>query len=229
MIKAFKAAFPHTLPVLAGYMFLGVAFGILMNSKGYGLGWAVLMSAAVYAGSAQYAAITFLTSIFNPLNALLLTLMINARHLFYGISMLEKYQGAGRLKPYLVFGLTDETFSILVSAEPPPGIGTREFQLAVTLLDHGYWVLGSALGALLGNFITFNTTGLDFVLTALFVMIFTGQWKSQTRHSPAVIGVLCTVACLVLFGPERFIIPSMAAIVLMLTVFKENIADEGTP
>ncbi|KLU66052.1 inner membrane protein YgaZ [Desulfosporosinus acididurans] len=221
-IKALKAAFPPTIPVFTGYIFLGIAYGILMSSKGYGMGWTVLMSLLAYAGSAQYLAVTFLTSIFNPLLALLMTLMINARHLFYGISMLEKYKDTGKFKPYLIFGLTDETFSITCSAKPPAGVNRNWFYFFITLLDHCYWVLGSAVGGILGFMVSFNTKGLDFVLTALFVVIFVGQWKTQKEHKPAIIGVLCSVICLIAFGPSNFIIPSMLAILLVLTLSRKQ-------
>ncbi|MGE5677422.1 MAG: AzlC family ABC transporter permease [Pseudomonadota bacterium] len=227
--KALKAAFPHTLPVFTGFTFLGIAYGILMNSKGYGVGWTFLMSLMAFAGSAQYVAITFLTSFFNPVYALLMTLMINARHLFYGISMLDKYKSTGRLKPYLIFGLCDETFSIVCSAEPPEGVDRNWFMLFITLLDHGYWVLGSTLGGLLGSMISFNTKGLDFVLTALFVVIFVGQWKAQKDHKPAITGVFCSVICLIVFGKSNFIIPSMLAILAMLTISREEYRDKKKP
>lgn len=224
--KALTAAFPHTIPVLTGFTFLGIAYGILMDSKGYGVGWTFLMSLFAFAGSAQYVAITFLTSVFNPLYALLMTLMINARHLFYGLSLLDKYKNMGRLKPYLIFGLCDETFSIVCSAEPPAGVNKKWFVFFITLLDHCYWVLGSVLGGLLGSMIFFNTQGLDFVLTALFVVIFLEQWKSQKNHKPAIIGVLCSAICLLVFGPGNFIIPSMAAILLVLTLLRKQLAEE---
>lgn len=222
-IIALKEAFPHTIPVLTGFTFLGIAYGILMSSKGYSVGWTVLMSFVAFAGSAQYVAITFLTSVFNPIYALLMTLMINARHLFYGISMLDKYKDTGKLKPYLIFGLCDETFSIVCSTEPPEGVNRKWFRFFITLLDHCYWVLGSAIGGLLGTIVSFNTKGLDFVLTALFVVIFIGQWKSQKNHKPAVIGVLCSAICLVVFGQRNFIIPSMIAILAVLTKFRKEV------
>lgn len=225
--EALKAAFPHTIPVFTGFAFLGIAYGILMNSKGYGVGWTALMSFMAFAGSAQYVAITFLTSVFNPIYALLMTLMINARHLFYGISLLDKYKGTGKLKPYLIFGLCDETFSIICSTEPPEGVNRSWFMFFITLLNHSYWVLGSTLGGLLGSMISFNTRGLDFVLTALFVVIFLGQWKTQKKHKPAIIGVLCSIICLVVFGQNNFIIPSMIAILAILTVFRKELETEG--
>lgn len=216
--KALKAAFPHTIPVLTGYMFLGIAFGLLLNSKGYGPGWAVLMSILAFAGSAQYLAISFLSSAFNPLYAFLMTLIVNARHLFYGISMLNKYKNTGKKKPYLIFGLTDETFSIVCSAKAPKGVDQTYFMFFVTLLDHIYWVSGSLIGSLLGSVISLNTKGLDFVLTALFTVIFVDQWKAQKNHLPALIGVFCSLSCLLIFGPDSFIIPSMAAILIALTL-----------
>ncbi|HPZ42834.1 MAG TPA: AzlC family ABC transporter permease [Bacillota bacterium] len=225
--KALKAAFPHTIPVFTGFTFLGIAFGILMNTKGYGLGWTVLMSLLVFAGSAQYVTVNFLTSVFNPIYVLLLTLIVNARHLFYGISMLDKYRDTGKFKPYLIFGLCDETFSILCSTNPPEGVNRNWFMFFITLLNHSYWVLGSALGGLLGYMVSFNTKGLDFVLTALFVVIFIGQWKTQRNHGPAIIGVLCSVICLIIFGRSNFIIPSMFAILAVLTVFRKKMTGEG--
>ncbi|MCM8711736.1 AzlC family ABC transporter permease [Clostridium sp. SYSU_GA19001] len=223
---ALKAAFPHTIPVFTGFTFLGIAYGILMSSKGYGVHWIVLMSLMAFAGSAQYVAITFLTSAFNPVYALLVTLMINARHIFYGISLLEKYKDAGKFKPYLIFGLCDETFSIICSAEPPKDVNRKWFNFFITLLDHSYWVLGSALGGIVGYIISFNTKGLDFVLTALFVVIFVEQWKSQKNHKPAVIGVLCSIICLLVFGQSNFIIPSMLSILAVLIISRKKCVEK---
>ena len=226
-LKALKAAFPHTIPVFAGFIFLGIAYGILMNSKGYGAGWTIVMSLMIFAGSSQYVAINFLTSVFDPVYALLLTVMVNARHLFYGISMLDRYKGTGKFKPYLIFGLCDETFSILCSANPPAGVNRNWFMFFITFLHHCYWVAGSAIGGLLGYMVSFNTKGLDFVLTALFVVIFISQWKSPEKRMPAMIGVACTAICLGIFGPSHFIIPAMIAILVILTVFRKNMAVEG--
>lgn len=222
-IKVLKAAFPHTLPVLTGFTFLGIAYGILMSSKGYGIGWTALMSLVVFAGSAQYVAITFFTSAFNPLYALLMTIMINARHLFYGISLLDKFKNAGKLKPYLIFGLCDETFSIVHSAEPPEDVDRNWFMFAVTLLNHGYWIMGSVLGGIIGSMVSFNTKGLDFVLTALFVVIFLEQWKTRENRKPASIGVVSSIVCLVLFGQNSFIIPSMLSIMAVLTISRRGL------
>lgn len=213
---ALKAAFPHTIPVLTGFIFLGIAYGITMCEKGFGVSWIFLMSLFVFAGSAQYVAITFLTSAFNPVYAFLMTLMVNVRHLFYGISLLEKFKDFGRFKPYLIFGLCDETFSIVCSTNPPEGVDKKWFIFFITLLNHCYWVTGSVIGGIIGSLISFNTKGLDFVLTALFVVIFVGQWKSSRDHKPAVIGVLGSLVCLLIFGQSHFIIPSMIVILAAL-------------
>ncbi len=224
--KALKAAFPHTIPVLTGFLFLSIAYGILMDSKGYGVGWTALFSLIVFAGSAQYMAISFLTSVFNPMYALLMTLMLNARHLFYGISMLERYKDAGKFKPYLIFGMCDETFSITCSVELPEGVDRNWFFFFITLLNQTYWVLGSILGGLLGPMISFNTKGLDFVLTALFLVIFLGQWKSSKDRNPALIGLVCSLISLIIFGPDNFIIPAMIAILVVLILYRNKYEDK---
>lgn len=216
--KALKAAFPRTIPVMTGYVFLGMAFGILLNAKGYGIFWALLMSLFIYAGSMQYVAISLLTAAFNPAAAFIMTLMVNARHLFYGLSMLDKFKNTGKLKPYLIFGLTDETFSILCGTEPPEDISRPWYIFWVTLLDQFYWVFGSAVGSLLGSVVSFNTKGLDFVLTALFVVIFTGQWQETQNHGPAVIGVIVTLLCRIVFGSSAFLIPAMIGIFIVLSL-----------
>lgn len=224
--KALRAAFPYTIPVFTGFTFLGIAYGILMNSKGYGVIWPILMSLIVFAGSAQYVAITFLTTIFNPVNALIMTLVVNARHLFYGISLLDKYRFTGKFKPYLIFGLCDETFSIACSVDPPENIDKNWFYFFITLLNHTYWVLGSAIGGLLGSMLEFDTKGLDFALTALFVVIFVDQWKNHKDHKPAIIGVVCSIICLMIFGQRIFVIPSMITILAVLTIIRKSYAKE---
>lgn len=221
--KALKSAFPYTIPVLTGYLVLGAAFGILMNNKGYSSIWIVLVSLFIYAGSMQFVAISLIASGFNPLYTFLMTLMVNARHLFYGISMLTKFKGMGKKKPYLMFGLTDETFSILCSAQPPEGVDRGWFMFYITLLDHIYWVTGSLIGSIVGGFITFNTKGIDFVLTALFVVIFVDQWRSAKNHIPVLIGVGSSILCRLLFGAGNFIIPSMILIVLLVTILQKKI------
>jgi len=215
-VRAFRAAFPLTLPVMTGFLFLGIAYGVLMHSIGMGAGVTFFMSFLVYAGAMQYVAITLFTAYFNPLYALAVTLMVNARHIFYGLSMLDKIKDAGPFKPFVIFALTDETFSIICSAEPPEGVDRRLFMFFVAFLNWWYWILGSLLGVLVGSLLTFNTEGLDFTLTALFVVIFLNQWMKRSNRASALIGVGCSLLCLILLGPDRFIIPAMA---LMLGIF----------
>ena len=222
-VRALRAAFPHTLPVLAGFLFLGLAYGILMKSIGYGAGWTFLMSFLVFAGSMQYVGITLLTTAFNPLYALFITLMVNARHIFYGISMLEKFKNTGRFKPYLIFAMCDESFSILCSAKPKEDVDKNWFMFFIVFLNRWYWITGSVLGAFLGEYIKFDTKGLDFALTALFVVIFINQWQEQKNHFPAVVGVLSSAACLPVFGPGNFIIPSMILILIIFTFADKKI------
>lgn len=223
---ALKAAFPYTIPIMMGFLFLGIAFGILLSSKGYSAGWALTMSVFILAGSMQFVAIDLLTQSFNPINAFFLTLLVNARHLFYGLSFLSKYRGTGKKKPYLIFGLIDETFSILCSTEPPEGVDRGWFMFFVTLLNHIYWVVASAIGALLGSLFTFNSQGIDFVMTALFIVIFINQWQTQKNHVPALTGLGISLLCLILLGPDHFIIPSMILILLILTIFRKTIEKE---
>jgi len=220
--KALKAAFPHTIPIMAGFIFLGIAYGILMNSKGFSFWWPILMSGVIFAGSMEFVTVNFLiSSTFTPFYALFLTLMVNARHLFYGISMLEKFKGTGKKKPYLIFGMCDETFSILCSTEPPDGIDKGWFMFFVTLLNHIYWVLGATLGGILGSFISFNSKGIEFVMTALFTVIFVEQWKSQKNHASAIIGIGASVICISIFGANNFILPAMLLILIILTVLQK--------
>lgn len=214
--NAFRAAFPATLPVLTGYLFLGLAYGLLMQREGLSVWVTLAMSAVVYAGSIQYAALPLLSAPFAPLSALALALMVNARHVFYGISMLPRYRKTGRYEPYLAFALTDETFSVNVSAQIPPNVAPGAFYFAVSLLNQSYWVAASVAGHLFGNLLAFNTQGVEFVMTALFTVILTGQWMETREHRPALIGLGASGLCLVLFGPGQFILPAMALILLLL-------------
>ncbi len=211
---AIMAALPHTIPVLSGYIVLGSAYGILMNSKGISLLWIVFSSVFIYAGSMQFVTVALLATGFDPVAAFTMTLAVNARHLFYGISFLEKYRNMGRIKPYLVFSLTDETFSLLCSTKAPLEVSEKWFYFYISLLNHIYWITGSILGAILGGVLRFETRGLEFVLTSLFIVIFISQWRTARNHIPAIIGVLCAVICRLVFGANDFIIPSMILILL---------------
>ncbi|MDY3984634.1 AzlC family ABC transporter permease [Dysosmobacter sp.] len=215
-LAAVKAAFPATVPVLTGYICLGMAFGILMQTSGYGVGWALLMSVICFAGSGQFVGITLLTAAFAPIQAFLISVMINARHIFYGLSVLEKYRGLGRERAFLIFGLTDETFSLVSSLEPPEGTNRHDFYFWITFLHYLYWLTGTVLGNLAGNIITFDTTGIDFVLTALFVVLFLEQWKKKENRAAGVSGILCAVASLAGFGPENLVIPAMVLLLIVL-------------
>ncbi len=220
--QAVRAAFLDTVPVMAGYVFLGFGFGILLNENGYGALWSLAMSLFIYAGSMQYVAISLISGGAGLLTVALTTLMVNARHLFYGISMVDAYSGAGSKKPYLIFALTDETYSLVSQNRVPEGISRHGYCFLVSLFDQFYWVAGSVLGSLAGSLIPINYEGVDFALTALFVTIFVEQWLSTRRHAPAIIGVLSTVLCLLLFGPDIFLIPSMALIALLLTILRKT-------
>ena len=224
---AFRAAFPHTVPILAGFLFLGMSYGILMKVSGFSFVYPMVMSIVIFGGSLEFVAASMLMSAFAPLQTLLLALMIQARHLFYGISMLEKFRGTGLKKLYLIFGMCDESFSINCTVEPPEGMDRGRFMLAVTLLDHLYWVTGATLGGLLGGLIQFDTHGLEFVMTAMFVVIFLENWLKEKRHLPALIGMVASVASLLIFGADSFLIPAMVGILLLLTLCRRPLENGG--
>ncbi|WP_407674795.1 azaleucine resistance protein AzlC [Planococcus massiliensis] len=218
---AFRFAYPKTLPIMAGFLFLGIAYGIYMHSLGFNALYPILMSFLIFAGSMEFVAATFLLLSFNPVSALLLTLMVNARHLFYGLSMLDVYKGTGKKKAYLIFGMCDESFSINSTSKIPEEVDKGWFMFFVTLLNHAYWVIGSAIGGLFGSYITFNTEGLEFVMTALFVVIFLEMWMQGTQRQSAVIGIGLSVVSLFIFGSDNFIIPAMIAILGILTILRK--------
>lgn len=213
---ALRAAFPVTVLVMTGFLCLGLAYGVLMQSKGYGPLWSVLMSAVAFGGSMQFVAITLLTSAFDPLQAFLLSVMVNARHIFYGLSLLGKYRGLGRVRGFLIYTLCDETFSLVSSLEPPEHVERRDFYFWISLLDYSYWIIGTALGGLVGGLVPFDTTGMDFALTALFVVLFLEQWYHRENRPAGVVGILCAAAALALFGPDNLVIPAMFLILLVL-------------
>ena len=226
-LTALKAAFPVTIPIFAGFTFLGMTYGIYMNVSGFSFWYPMLMSMTIFAGSMEFVAVNLLLGAFNPLQALAMTLMINARHLFYGISMLDKYRGTGWKKFYLIFGMCDESFSINYTAEVPAGVDKGWFMFFVTLLNHFYWFSGATLGGIFGSLIHFNTEGLDFVMTAMFVVIFLEQWLKEENHLSALLGLGLSTVCLVAFGPDNFMIPSMAAILGVLLLLKTPMEKGG--
>lgn len=225
--KSFKAAFPHTIPIFAGFWFLGLTYGIYMNVSGFSFLYPMLMSLTIFAGSIEFVTVNMLLGTFNPIQALAMTLMINARHLFYGISMLDKYSGTGLKKLYLIFGMCDESFSINYTSDIPKDVDKGWFMFFVTLLNHFYWVFGATLGGICGSLIEFNTKGLDFVMTAMFVVIFMEQWLKEKKHYSSLIGLGVSLICLIIFGADNFIIPSMLAILGILTFLRNPFEKEG--
>lgn len=225
--RALKAAFPHTIPIFAGFCFLGMTYGIYMNVSGFSFIYPMLMSMTIFAGSMEFVTVNLLMGAFDPLQAFLMTIMINARHLFYGISMLDKYKGTGFKKFYLIYGMCDESFSVNYTADIPEDVDRGWFYFFVTLLNQCYWVIGSTLGGIFGSLIHFNTEGLDFVMTAMFVVIFMEQWMKEKRHTSAILGLAISLLCLILFGADRFMIPSMLAILCVLTLLQKPLEKGG--
>ena len=237
MKKVLKQSFIDTIPVMTGYLVLGFGFGIIIKVNGFGILHAFLMSAFVYAGSMQYAAIGLFTGGASLITVALTTLMVNARHLFYGISMIDKYKNTGIKKPYLIFALTDETYSLVCNDNPKVEEKDRKkYYLLVSLLNHFYWILGSLIGAIIGTVVKFNSEGIDFALTALFVTVFVDQWinantkktekysfkRDAKNHFPAIVGVLASALCLIIFGKDKFLIPAMLIIALALCLYPSD-------
>lgn len=220
--QAFKTILRDTLPVMTGYLCLGAGFGILLHEHGFGIGWSFFMSLFIFAGSAQYLLVSLMAGHAALLTTALTILFVNARHLFYGISLVDTYKNTGAKKPYLIYGLTDETYSLVTQNQPPEGVSRHAYCFWVTLLNHSYWVVGSVLGSLLGSSLPLNFAGVEFVLTALFVTMFVEQWLSNKDHAPALIGVMSTAVCLMIFGKQLFLIPSMAIIALLLAIGKKT-------
>lgn len=205
---------------MAGYLVLGLGFGVLLESKGYGVGWALAMSTLIYAGSMQYVAVDLLAGGASLIAAALMTVTVNARHLFYGISMVERYRDTGPAKPYLIFALTDETYSLVCSGEVPDGVDRKRYFFLVSFFDHLYWIAGSVAGALMGAVLPFDSTGIDFSMTALFLVVMTEQWRTTQDHRPALAGLGVSLVCLLVFGAEDFLIPAMIGITLVLTLLR---------
>ena len=225
--QTLQHAFYKSIPVCAGYLVLGIGFGILMRNAGFGVLWTAAMSLFIYAGSLQYVGVSLLAGGASVLTTALTSLMVNTRHLFYSISMIGTYKDAGKWKPYLIFALTDETYSLLCDGSVPPGDDPALYRFLVSFFDHCYWVTGSILGSLLGAVLPFSTAGIEFSMTALFAASFTEQWLTARDHAPAVTGLLCTLLCLVLAGPDRFLIPSMVLITVVLTLLRRREGDKS--
>lgn len=222
MKNAFRQAFPQTIPVLAGYLSLGIAFGILLQSAGYGPLWAFGMSLLIYAGSAQFLCVELLAAGAALSQVALLTFLLNFRHFFYGLSMITRYRNTGRRKWYLIFGLTDETYALLTGTKVPEDIDKNKFYTAVTFLNHCYWILGSVIGAAVGSFLPFDTTGIDFSMTALFAVLVVEQWKSHSDHLPAMLGFGITILSLMIFGADNFLIPALLVLSAILLCLQKK-------
>ena len=226
-LAALAAAFPHTVPILAGFSFLGFSYGVYMHALGFSFVYPTVMAAVIFGGSLEFVIAGMLTSPFAPLTVLLVTLAVQARHLFYGIAMIDRYRDTGWMRPYLIFGMCDETFSILCSTDPPEGIDRRWFMFWVTLLDQLYWVLGAFLGGLIGNLVTFNITGISFVMCALFVVILVDQVLKEKSHVPTAVGGIAAIVSLVCFGADDFMVPALVAMVVALVCLRGRLEGEG--
>jgi len=226
MKKALRPAFTATIPVLCGYLFIGFAFGVMLRDAGYAPPWAFLSSLTIYAGSGQYLLVSLLASGASLATVAVMTLLLNCRHIFYGLSFLEQFHQMGNAKPYMIFSLTDETYSLLCSLKTPEGVDPNAMRLLVAILDHSYWILGSVIGAIAGGMLPFDSTGIDFAMTALFVVIFVEQWKSSKQHVPAFLGLGAAALSLVLLGPQNFIMPAMIAICVLLVALRSRLGEE---
>ena len=223
--KSLAAAFPHTVPVLMGYLSIGIVFGWMLSAANFHPIWSAIMSMTIYAGSGQYLGVRLLADAAPLVDAAFLTLILNFRHLVYGLSMLEKFQGMGWRKLYMIFSLTDETYALLAGVEAPEGVNEKDFYFSIAVLDHLYWIAGSIIGAVAGALITINTEGIDFAMTALFLVIAVEQWQSNARHAPVLLGAAGTLACLLIFGPDngRFLIPALVILVAGLLMLRPRL------
>lgn len=222
-----RIAFKSSIPIMAGYIILGIGFGILLQSNGYGWYWGLLMSVFVYAGSMQYVAVDLLSGGASLITFAVMTLLVNIRHIFYGIAMLKPYENTGKKKPYLIFSLVDETFSLVCSPTIPENLDKKQYYFLVSLFNQLYWLIGTVIGGILGDFLPFNTKGVDFAMTALFTIIFVEQWESSKSHLPAITGVAVSIISLLIFGPRNFLIPAMITITIAMFIEKKFLSGGG--
>ena len=220
---AFKKAFPYTIPVLTGYLFIGTAFGVMYAEKGYSFLWAMLMSIMVYAGSGQYLAVNFFVPGVSFLQVIFLTFMVNVRHVFYGLSLVERFNRLGKSRWYMIFALTDETYSLLCTTKVPKDVDEEKFLFAISIMNHSYWTLGSVIGAIAGSVLPISSEGIDFAMTALFIVIFIEQWMENKNRVPEIIGVLIAMVSLLIFGADGFVLPAMLCIILVLLVARKKL------
>lgn len=221
-LNALKKAFPYTIPIFAGFWFLGLAYGIYMNVSGFSFLYPMIMSLVIFGGSLEFVTVSMLLSPFAPVQTFIMALLIQARHIFYGISMLDKFRGMGWKKFYLIFGLCDETFSINYTADTPQDADKGWFMFWVTLLNHFYWVSGATIGGLVGSLLKFDTDGISFVMTAMFVVIFLDQWLKEKKHYASCIGILVSFICLIIFGADNFMLPAMIAILVLFALLRNK-------
>lgn len=226
MIHALRRAFPYTVPIFAGFWFLGMAYGMYMHVSGFSFWYPLVMAMTIFGGSLEFITVSMLLASFAPVQTLTVTLLVQARHLFYGLSMLEKWKHLGWKKPLLIFWMCDETFSICYTAPVPKDVDRGWFYLWIAFLDYVYWVSGAVMGALLGNFIHFNLAGLDFVMTAMFVVIFMEQWFHDKIHTSAFLGLGAGALCLYVFGPDEFMIPTMICILVGLSALRKPLGEK---
>lgn len=226
MKKAFRPAFTATIPVLCGYLFIGFAFGVMLRDAGFGAPWAFLSSLSIYAGSGQYLLVSLLAANASLFTVAVMTLLLNCRHLFYGLSFLETFQQMGRAKWYMIFALTDETYSLLCSLQTPQDVDPNAMRLLIAILDQFYWIAGSVIGAIVGSILPFDTNGIDFAMTSLFTVIFVEQWKSTKCHAPALLGLGAAMLSLAVFGADNFILPALLGISVMLVVLRDKLNRE---
>ena len=225
-IRALKAAFPQTIPIFTGFWFLGMAYGIYMNASGFSFIYPLCMSLLIYGGSLEFVAVEMLLSPFAPLQTFIMALLIQARHLFYGLSMLDKFKGLGWKKYYLIFGMCDETFSINCSAKIPDDIDRGWFYFWITLLNQLYWSAAATTGGIIGSLLKINTSGISFVMTAMFVVIFLEQWLKEKEHTSSLVGLTISVLCLIIFGPDSFMVPTMVLVVGLLTLLRKPLTQK---
>lgn len=225
-IQNIQYAFKESIPVMLGYIFLGIAFGLMLQNAGYHFLWAFAISVIVYAGSMQFVLVSLITGGASLAYAAIMTLFINGRHIFYGFSFIEKYRNMGKAYPYMVFSLTDETYSVLCRTKVPENLDEKKVMFWISLLDHSYWIAGSVIGGLAGQLITFDSTGIDFSMTALFVAIVIEQWKDSKIHAPAIIGFIMSALFLIILGPDRFILPALLITVIILIIIKGRLETE---
>ena len=228
MKEAAKKAFPVTIPILLGYVPLGIGFGLIMANAGYNALWAFFMSMSIYSGTGQYMAVSFLSSGAQILEVIVIIVIMNSRMMFYGLSFLERFNGMGLGKWYMIFSLTDETYAILCTIKTPDGIDEKKFMLCISMMNQSYWVIGSVIGAISGAFIKIDITGVDFIMTALFVVLCMDQWKKYSTRQPFFIGLACSLICLAVFGPADFMIPALLAILVLLIVRRRSIEKKLT-